>query len=119
MDLLRFSVMEGERHQALFRCAAWLTEQGAPDTLVYAMLTEPGLDVGLPPKDVERQIRCGIDHARKQRQRTPTAAPPDADDDVERWAIQHEGDPVTAEATAFPFGALAPSQDERGEGGPA
>ncbi|MBM3984008.1 MAG: hypothetical protein FJ304_27810, partial [Planctomycetes bacterium] len=30
LDLLRFGVDEGERHQTLFRCAAWLTEQGAP-----------------------------------------------------------------------------------------
>lgn len=67
IDFLRFSVPEGERHQTLFRCAAWLTEQGAPPSLCYALLAESGCDAGLPPKDVERQIRCGIEHARKQR----------------------------------------------------
>ncbi len=66
LDLLRFGVDEGERHQAVFRCAAWLTEQGAPPSLVFALLTEPGRDVGLAPKDVDRQIACGIEHARRQ-----------------------------------------------------
>ena len=67
LDLLRFGVDEGERHQRLFRCAAWLTEQGAPPSLVAALLTEPGRDVGLTPKDVDRQIACGIEHARRHR----------------------------------------------------
>jgi hypothetical protein len=66
LDLLRFGVDEGERHQTLFRCAAWLTEQGAPPSLVVAILTETGLDVGLTPKDVSRQIACGIEHASRQ-----------------------------------------------------
>ena len=66
LDLLRFGVDEGERHQTLFRCAAWLTEQGAPPSLVAALLTEPGRDVALTPKDVDRQIACGIEHARNQ-----------------------------------------------------
>jgi hypothetical protein len=67
VDFLRFGVKEGERHTTLFRCAAWLTEQGAPPSLCHALLTEPGCDVGLSPKDVERQIRCGIEHAQRQR----------------------------------------------------
>jgi hypothetical protein len=66
LDLVRFGVDEGQRHQTLFRCAAWLTEQGSPPSLCSALLTEPGRDVGLSPKDVERQIACGIEHARKQ-----------------------------------------------------
>jgi hypothetical protein len=66
VDFLRFGVEQGERHQRLFQCAAWMTEQGAPPSLVSALLTEPGCDVGLTPKDVERQIACGIDHARRQ-----------------------------------------------------
>lgn len=66
LDLLRFGVDEGGRHQTLFRCAAWLTEQGAPPSLVAALLIEPGRDVGLTPKDAARQIACGIEHARRQ-----------------------------------------------------
>ncbi len=70
LELLRFGVDEGERHQTVFRCAAWLTEQGAPPSLVFALLTEPGRDVGLAPKDAERQILCGIEHVRR-----PAATP--------------------------------------------
>jgi hypothetical protein len=66
LDLLRFGVAEGERHHTLFRAAAWLTEQGAPPSLSFALLTEAGQDVGIGPKDVERQIACGIDHATRQ-----------------------------------------------------
>ena len=68
VDFLRFGTDEGERHQTLFKCAAWLTENGAPPSLCFAMLTEPGRDVGLTPADVTRQIQCGIEHAARQRQ---------------------------------------------------
>ena len=68
LDLLRFGVGEGDRHNTLFRCAAWLTEQGAPPSLCSALLTEAGRDVGLTPADVARQIACGIAHALKQQQ---------------------------------------------------
>ncbi len=112
-DLLRFGTPEGERHKTVFRCAAWLAEQGAPPSLCRALLTEPGCDVGLPPKDVERQIRCGIEHAGRQRV-AAGGTPPDPADAAERRAIEHEGDPLPAGATAFAFGALAES-----EGGPA
>ncbi len=70
LEFLRFGVEAGERHANLFRCAAWLAEQGAPPSLCYAILTEPGRDLGLTPRDVERQIRCGIEHAQKQEPRT-------------------------------------------------
>lgn len=98
LDFLRFGVAEGERHGVLFRAAAWLTEQGAPEPLALALLTEPGRDVGLTPADVDRQIRCGVQHARRQR----TADPEPADD--------------VTDATDFPFGALAPAAtpSERG-----
>lgn len=117
LDLDRFGVGEGERHQTLFRCAAWLTEQGAPPPLVAALLTEPGRDVGLAPADVDRQIRCGIEHARRQRGVTADPSPDaTADPDAfERWAIRHEADPLPPGALDFPFGRLA----TRGEGVPA
>lgn len=114
LDLLRFGVDEGQRHQTLFRCAAWLTEQGAPPSLCSALLTEPGRDLGLTPKDVDRQIGCGIEHARRQRGATADPRPdPTA---FERWAIAHEADPLPPGALDFPFGALAPVASE---GGPA
>jgi hypothetical protein len=55
---------------------------------VAALLTEPGCDVGLMPKDVERQIRCGIEHA--QRQRFVTDSMPSDPDTAEAWCIRHE-----------------------------
>lgn len=104
LELVRFGVDEGERHRTLFRCAAWLAEQGAPPALVFALLTEAGEDNGLAPKDVARQIRCGIDHAVKQRAADPCpdhAADPEA---FEAWAIRHEADTLPPGALAFPFG---------------
>jgi hypothetical protein len=59
------------------------------------------------PKDVDRQIQCGIEHARRQR---AVVADPDG---FERWAILHEADPLPAGATDFPFGHAA------GDGGAA
>lgn len=102
VDMLRFGVREGERHATLFRCSAWLAEQGAPPSLVAALLTESGCDSGLSPADVSRQIACGIAHA--VRQRGPTIDEAHA----ERWAIQHEADPLPAGAINFPFGGAAP-----------
>jgi hypothetical protein len=116
LDLLRFGVEQGERHATLFRCAAWLTEQGAPAPLVFALLTEPGRDAGLTPTDTERQIQCGIRHARKQHAATADPRPdPDADYEAyERCCIQHEDDPLSPGSMDFPFGVLAPKEGEGG-----
>lgn len=128
LELLRFGVGEGERHNTLFRCAAWLTEQGAPPSLVSALLTEPGRDVGLPPKDVERQIACGIEHARRQRSASADPPPVPTSDPFPLAALvdealqtvetgtRHEAGPLPPGALDFPFGALASAP---GEGGPA
>jgi hypothetical protein len=56
----------GERHKTVFSAAANLAEFETIDDLIAALLTPPALDTGLPPHEVERQIRCGIDHARRQ-----------------------------------------------------
>ena len=95
-----------------------LAEQGAPLSLVAALLTEPGRDVGLSPKDVDRQIQCGIEHARRQRGAAADPRPdPITDPDAfERWAIQHEADPLPPGALDFPYEANRPA---KGEGGPA
>lgn len=112
VDFLRFGVPEGERHTTLFRSAAWLAEQGAPASLVVALLTESGRDNGLSPTDTERQIRCGIEHATHQRLAAdPMPTDPDA---AEVWAIRHESDPLPPDATEFPFGALAAHTSEGG-----
>ena len=61
------AVEVGERHRRLFSAAANMAEFGTIDDLIFAVLTEPGLDTGLPPREVERQIRTGIEHTRRQR----------------------------------------------------
>lgn len=62
----------GDRHRLLYSAAANLAELGCPLPAVRALLTEPALDLGLPPKDVARQIECG--HAAAH----PLVAPPAA-----------------------------------------
>lgn len=52
------------RHRRLFSAAANLAEFGCPPALAYALLTEPGLDCGLSPSDVRRQIECGLAHGK-------------------------------------------------------
>jgi hypothetical protein len=56
----------GSRHARLFSAAANLAEFATVTDLVHALLTEPGLDTGLSPREVRRQIECGIEHARHQ-----------------------------------------------------
>jgi hypothetical protein len=60
---LNGEVEVGERHPRLYSAAANLTEVGCPPSAVRALLTEPALDLGLPPKDVERAIENGIARA--------------------------------------------------------
>lgn len=52
-------VVQGDRHRLCYSAAANLAELGASLTLCKALLTEPALDAGLPPRDVARQIECG------------------------------------------------------------
>jgi hypothetical protein len=61
------SIRIGERHRMILSAAADLASFPTVDDLVAALLTPPGLDTGLPPKEVARQIACGIGMARCQR----------------------------------------------------
>ncbi len=61
------SVEIGDRHRRIFAAAANLAEFDTIDELIAELLTEPGLDTGLPPREVARQIDCGIRHVRGQR----------------------------------------------------
>jgi hypothetical protein len=70
-DFIRGGAGEGDRHRLLYSAARSLAEIGCPLAALDALLTEPGRDCGLPPKDVARQIRCGFDDAGK-----PAADPP-------------------------------------------
>jgi hypothetical protein len=56
---LNGEVVEGDRHRLLYSAAANLSELGCPLPAVRALLTEPALDLGLPPKDVARAIENG------------------------------------------------------------
>ncbi len=61
-DFIREGAGAGDRHRLLFSAAANLAEVGAPLHLCRELLGEPALDCGLPPAEVERQIRCGFEH---------------------------------------------------------
>jgi hypothetical protein len=56
-------VENGERHNMLYSMAANLAELGCSRHACYELLTEPALDLGLPPKDVERCIDNGFARA--------------------------------------------------------
>jgi hypothetical protein len=56
-------VEHGSRHARIYSAAANLAEVGCSLAAVRALLTEPALDTGLPPKEVTRQIACGVAQA--------------------------------------------------------
>lgn len=65
LDFIRSGADQGDRHRLLFSAAANLAEFGCPPALAHALLTESALDSGLPPKEVRRQIECGLAAVRK------------------------------------------------------
>jgi hypothetical protein len=60
------SIEVGERHRTIFSAAANLAEFNSIEDLIAVVLTEPALNTSLPPREVARQIRCGIDHVRRR-----------------------------------------------------
>lgn len=60
LDFIRHGADQGDRHRLLFSAAANLGEFGCPPALAHTLLEESGLDSGLPPKDVRRQVECGL-----------------------------------------------------------
>lgn len=60
LQFIREGASVGDRHRLLFSAAANLAEFGCPAELAHALLTEAGLDSGLPPKEIRRQIECGL-----------------------------------------------------------
>lgn len=66
LDFLANGAAEGGRHTCLFAAAADLAEHGVPTAAIHALLTEPALDTGLPPKEVARVIDNAADHVRKK-----------------------------------------------------
>lgn len=65
LAFIRDGAAMGDRHRLLYSAARNLAECGGPQPLIHALLTESALDTGLPPKDVRRQIDCGIADAKK------------------------------------------------------
>jgi hypothetical protein len=64
LDFIREGAERGDRHRLLFSAAANLAEFSCPPALAHALLSEAGLDSGLPPSDVRRQIDCGLMHGK-------------------------------------------------------
>jgi hypothetical protein len=64
LDFIREGAGQGDRHRLLFSAAANLAEFGCPTALAHALLTDSALDSGLPPREVHRQIECGLGHVR-------------------------------------------------------
>jgi hypothetical protein len=113
------AVEVGERHRRLFSAAANMAEFETIDGLILAVLTEPGLDTGLPPREVERQIHTGIEHARRQRGEVDAGTV----SDVQRKMQRKEDDvasrsgirPSVVESLALPASMLG-QPSERGDG---
>jgi hypothetical protein len=76
-EFISHGAAEGDRHRLLFSAAANLGEFPSVEALAHALLREPGLDSGLPPSDVDRQIRCGLEHAGKGTAGAGSSAPAD------------------------------------------
>ena len=60
LNFIRHGADQGDRHRLLFSAAANLREFACSPSLAFALLEESALDSGLPPKDVRRQIECGL-----------------------------------------------------------
>ena len=62
LDFIRHGAGSGDRHRLLFSAAANLAEFGCPAEVAHEQLNEAGLDSGLSPSEVRRQIECGLKH---------------------------------------------------------
>lgn len=62
LEFITDGATTGDRHRLLFSAAANLAEFGCNAELAAALLSEPALDSGLSPSEVQRQIQCGLEH---------------------------------------------------------
>lgn len=60
LQFIRFGAPEGERNKELYKAACNLCECRCPPALVESLLTEPALDSGLPPREVETTIASAV-----------------------------------------------------------
>jgi len=64
LEFIRDGAPEGERALRLFSAAANCAEFKTVEELTHAIQSEAALDTGLPPKEIFRQIECGLNHAK-------------------------------------------------------
>jgi len=76
LHFIREGAREGDRHRLLYSASRNLAEFGCPPALAHALLEESALDSGLLPKDVHRQIECGLkDQSPITVEQSPTSSP--------------------------------------------
>ncbi len=75
LTFIRQGADQGDRHRLLFSAAANLGEFGCPPPLAVALLEEPALDSGLAPREVRRQIECGLSASTGARHQGPPELP--------------------------------------------
>lgn len=68
LAFIRDGAPNGERATRLFQAAANLAEFGCSPELAHALLDEAALDSGLTPSETRRQIECGLNHSRRERE---------------------------------------------------
>lgn len=78
LDFIRDGAAVHSRAVRLFSAAANLAEFHCSAVLAHALLTESALNSGLTPKEITRQIECGLKHI-STRLRTPGKLFPDGD----------------------------------------
>jgi hypothetical protein len=61
LEFIRNGATEGDRHRLLYSAAANLGEFGCSPSLATALLFESARDSGLPPADITRAIRNGLE----------------------------------------------------------
>jgi hypothetical protein len=75
LAFIREGAHQGDRHRLLFSAAVNLGEFGCSPALAVALLEESALDSGLAPKDVRRQIECGLSAAGSPSQQATVESP--------------------------------------------
>jgi hypothetical protein len=106
LAFIRGGAGEGDRHRLLYSAARNLAEFACPPALAHALLSEAALDSGLPPKEVHRQIECGLKDQRPlpvEQAPTPTPSPvADAGDIGKRLAALWQGAAATPTVEPIP-----------------
>jgi hypothetical protein len=60
LEFIRNGASEGDRHRLLYSAARNLADFNCPSDLAHGLLTDAGRDCGLAPREVRRQIDCGL-----------------------------------------------------------